>query len=170
MIHVDTLVELYSHMEWADATVWKVVEAHDATLTDDELRKRLFHMHFTQRAFLGVWRGDDFVMRRAEEFESLEPIKVEALGFYPAAREVLKGLSDGDLSKPTPLPWAKFYSRRSGAEPAVTTLGDTLMQVVMHTQHHRAQINTRIRELGGDPKLIDYIGWVWAGRPEPEWG
>ncbi|MDX1430612.1 MAG: hypothetical protein R3282_10000, partial [Rhodothermales bacterium] len=61
MMHVDMLVELYSHMEWADATVWKVVESSEATLTDENLRKRLFHLHFTQLAFLGVWRGDDFV-------------------------------------------------------------------------------------------------------------
>ncbi len=169
MIHVDTLTELFAHMEWADATVWTVVEANDTTRTDDDLRKRLFHLHFTQLAFLGVWRSDDFQMRRAEEFESLEPIKAEALLFYPAAREVLSGLGDGELSRATPLPWAKFYARRSGHQPAVTTLGDTLMQVVMHTQHHRAQINTKIRELGGEPELVDYIGWVWAGRPEPTW-
>lgn len=169
MINLKALIELYKYMEWADAAVWRVVESSEAALADGDLRKRLFHLHFTQLAFLGVWRGDDFVMRRPDEFDSTEPIKVEARAFYPAAREVLAGLDAEDLSRPSILPWAKFYSRRSGAEPAVTTLGDTLLQVVMHTQHHRGQINTKLRELAAEPKLVDYIGWVWAGRPEPEW-
>ncbi len=170
MIHVDMLTELYAHMEWADARVWKTIEGNDALLADDNLRKRLFHMHFTQLAFLGVWRGDDFQMRKADEYESLEPIKAEALTFYPAAAKILADLDDGDLTKPTVLPWAKFYARTLDGEVAVTTLGDTMLQVAMHTQHHRAQINTKIRELGGEPRLVDYIGWVWAGRPAAEWG
>lgn len=169
MIHVDTLAELYAHMEWADARVWKTIEATDALLTEESLRKRLFHLHFTQLAFLGVWRGDDFQIRKVDEVESLEPIKVEARTFYPAAKKMLSDLDDSDLRKPTPLPWAKFYARNLGRDVAMTTLGDTMLQVAMHTQHHRAQINTKIRELGGEPRLIDYIGWVWAGRPAAEW-
>ncbi|MBT8400270.1 MAG: DinB family protein [Rhodothermia bacterium] len=169
MIYVESLAELYAHMEWADARVWSVVEALEKAQTDENLRKRLFHLHFTQLAFLGVWRGDDFQMRKADEFDAIAQIKAEARTFYPAAGKILAGLHDSDLSKPTPLPWARFYARQSGREPAMTTLGETMMQVALHTQHHRAQINTKIRELGGEPKLVDYIGWVWAGRPQAEW-
>jgi uncharacterized damage-inducible protein DinB len=39
----------------------------------------------------------------------------------------------------------------------------------MHTAYHRGQISTRIREIGGEPPLIDYLYWVWAGRPSPGW-
>jgi hypothetical protein len=27
------------------------------------------------------------------------------------------------------------------------------------------QVNTRIRELGGTPPLVDFIAWIWAGKP-----
>lgn len=43
------------------------------------------------------------------------------------------------------------------------------VQVAAHSVHHRAQINRRIRELGLEPTLGDYIGWIWRGGPEPQW-
>jgi len=48
-------------------------------------------------------------------------------------------------------------------------VSEALMQVVLHTQHHRAQIATLLRALGGDPKPVDYIVWVSKNRPEPRW-
>ena len=43
------------------------------------------------------------------------------------------------------------------------------MQVALHSTYHRGQINARIRELGGEPPLTDFIAWVWAGKPQPSW-
>ena len=34
------------------------------------------------------------------------------------------------------------------------------MQVVMHSEHHRAQVAMRLRALGGAPPVTDYIIWV----------
>ena len=48
--------------------------------------------------------------------------------------------------------------------PAVTAL-----QVVTHTTHHRGQVMTRLRELGGAPPVVDYVIWVWSGSPIAEW-
>jgi uncharacterized damage-inducible protein DinB len=39
-----------------------------------------------------------------------------------------------------------------------------------HTAYHRGQVNTRLRELGGDPPLVDFIAWIWMGKPGAEWG
>ena len=33
----------------------------------------------------------------------------------------------------------------------------------------RAQVATRVRDLGGEPALTDYIAWIWMNRPLPEW-
>jgi uncharacterized damage-inducible protein DinB len=49
------------------------------------------------------------------------------------------------------------------------TLGESVFQVITHTAYHRGQISTRIREIGGEPPLIDFLYWVWAGRPAPGW-
>jgi uncharacterized damage-inducible protein DinB len=35
--------------------------------------------------------------------------------------------------------------------------------------YHRGQVNTRIREVGGEPAAVDFINWIWLGKPDPEW-
>ena len=49
------------------------------------------------------------------------------------------------------------------------TLGVTALHVAAHTTHHRGQVMTRLRELGGAPPLVDYVIWVWWGSPAAAW-
>jgi uncharacterized damage-inducible protein DinB len=44
--------------------------------------------------------------------------------------------------------------------PADDLPTDHLLQAVLHSQHHRGQIATRLRDLGGSPPTVDYIVWV----------
>jgi len=41
--------------------------------------------------------------------------------------------------------------------------------VALHSLYHRGQVNARLREVGGTPPLVDYIAWLWFGRPAAEW-
>ncbi len=54
------------------------------------------------------------------------------------------------------------------AEPA--TWPESVLQVAMHTVYHRGQVARRLRELGAEPPLSDFIAWVWMDRPEADWG
>jgi uncharacterized damage-inducible protein DinB len=74
-----------------------------------------------------------------------------------------------DLSRPLVVPWARMVESRLGRKAEEPSLGETLLQVVMHSTYHRGQVNTRLRELGGEPPLTDYIVWVWLGKPQPDW-
>ncbi len=42
-------------------------------------------------------------------------------------------------------------------------------QVANHSTYHRGQVNRSLRQLGGEPPLVDYIAWVWFGKPKAEW-
>jgi uncharacterized damage-inducible protein DinB len=44
-----------------------------------------------------------------------------------------------------------------------------VLQVVLHSTYHRAQVATRVREFGATPELTDFVAWVWMNRPEPKW-
>jgi uncharacterized damage-inducible protein DinB len=44
-----------------------------------------------------------------------------------------------------------------------------MLQVASHSTYHRGQINTRFRELGGEPAIVDLIAWVWLGKPKASW-
>jgi uncharacterized damage-inducible protein DinB len=37
--------------------------------------------------------------------------------------------------------------------------------MALHSQHHRGQNATRLRELGAVPPATDLIVWYWKGRP-----
>jgi uncharacterized damage-inducible protein DinB len=47
---------------------------------------------------------------------------------------------------------------------------EAFLQAVLHTQHHRAQTMTRLKQQGGKSVTVDYIVWIWKQRPEPRWG
>ncbi len=168
MINASTLRDLYRHMEWADASVWTAVLASEGGRADARLRDNLYHLHVVQRAFQRVWRN--------EPRETPYPTFDDALSlmlwgrtYYPEASAFLETLTDDELSRPMPMPWAGMVKQRLGRAPEVTTIGETALQVALHTLHHRAQISARLREVGGQPPLVDYIAWVWLGRPVADW-
>jgi uncharacterized damage-inducible protein DinB len=165
----DQLSNLYRHMEWADARVWDAVPHHDPA--DERLRKWLVHIHVVQRAFLHIWTqrpvGEAF--RSADQFASLAEVRGWARPYYREALEFVERLTDERLADPIELPWAAQLAQHLGRPPAAPTLGDTCFQVTSHSTYHRGQVNARLRELGAEPPLVDYIAWVWFGKPRPEW-
>ena len=49
------------------------------------------------------------------------------------------------------------------------TVEQALLQAAMHSQYHRAQNATRLRELGAEPPLTDLIVWYWKRKPAAHW-
>ena len=35
----------------------------------------------------------------------------------------------------------------------------------MHSQHHRGQCMTRLKDFGGEPKDVDWLIWLWKQKP-----
>jgi uncharacterized damage-inducible protein DinB len=156
-------------MEWADALVWKAVRAVGDGEPDGQLRERLLHIHVVQRAFLNIWTGKPMTFPEADEFPALRDLERWARPYYPEAGQHLETLSAAELSGPVELPWAAGLTRRFGRDPDTVTLAETALQVTSHSTYHRGQVNTRLRELGVEPPLVDYIAWLWLGRPAAQW-
>jgi uncharacterized damage-inducible protein DinB len=155
-------------MEWADASVWGAVAALPLAAEDSNLRSRLHHIHMVQRAFLHVWKALPY-KPQAADFPDNTSLLNWALEYYPEATKYIGGLTEEDLEKPVVMPWIKMFEARMGRAAEVPTLHETLIQVAMHSAYHRGQVNTRLRELGGEPPLTDFIAWVWSGKPRPDW-
>jgi len=49
------------------------------------------------------------------------------------------------------------------------TLVETMLQIPSHSTHHRGQIATRLREIGGEPPITDFIMWAFTGKPAASW-
>lgn len=164
MVNIDTIKDIFAHMHWADESVWRSTLSCQDCIEDSRLRESLYHIHIVQRVFLLAWRGEPFG-DPIPQFGDLNSLRAWSEPYYDEVRFYLSTLNDKDLEQAMPLPWSKAVEERLGYAPGPTTMGETALQVAMHSMHHRGQVSARIRELGGEPPLVDYIAWVWQGRP-----
>jgi uncharacterized damage-inducible protein DinB len=140
------------------------------TATEDaSLRKLLYHVHFTQRAFFQVWTDGQVPPYDVDSFESVVQLHAWARSYYPEVTGFLTTLNAGRLDETVSPPWARMFEKKLGKSIHATTLGETVFQVWAHTHYHRGQVNAQLRQLGGEPPLVDYIAWIWADRPAPVW-
>jgi uncharacterized damage-inducible protein DinB len=158
----EMVFDLYGHQAWADAEHWRALEAQPGALEDSAIRNRLYHYHLAQRAFLFVARGDTLTFPRLEDFPDMTALKQYAQTSHKEAHAFLAQTSAMDLERMVVIPWFKD-------PPISITVAQALTQAAMHSQYHRGQNASRLRELGGTPPLTDLIVWYWKGRPEPKW-
>jgi uncharacterized damage-inducible protein DinB len=169
MDNLETLQELFRHMEWADAKVWAAVLACPGAVEEAALKERLYHIHMVQRAFLKVWRAEPFEPLEPASFPDLSSLLGWARENYAEFNEYIRGLGGMDLERPIVMPWIEMFEARLGRKADAPTFHETLLQVAMHSTYHRGQVSTRLRELGGKPPLTDFIAWIWSARPQPDW-
>ena len=163
------LNDLLRHLEWTDAEIWKtVLEQADLPL-DSKLEGWLHHVHTVQHAFLHIWRGEPVELPAAAEFP--EPPSLARWGreAHSQIRAALADAEEAELQRELDIPWAAHVEERFGSPIRPVTLEQSVLQITLHTTHHRGQVVARLRELGGEPPLIDFIAWIWSGQPAPDW-
>lgn len=161
----DYLIDLYRHQEWADAAHWRAFEALPASLSDKALWERLHHIHLVQRFFLAIARREDLQalkITKPGDYATPDALKTYAQDYHRAACEFLGTCDAGQLKSSITVPWFKDPSLDLPIEQA-------LLQAAMHSQYHRGQNATRLRELGGEPPLTDYIVWLWKDKAPARW-
>ncbi len=155
-------------MEWADASVWRAVLRSEAARADQKLIEFFYHLHLVQHAWLRAWRGEPSEATFAT-FDEAKSVRDWGRNYYDELFAHLGQLTDKDLAQPMKLPWAELVEKQIGRVPASITIGETMLQVPLHSLYHRGQINVRLREVGGDPPTVDYIVWVWIEKPRADW-
>ena len=166
---MNNTLDLLHHMHWADAKVWDTVLNASEANDDERLRKLLFHIHMVQRAFLRVWSNAALELPKIEDFPSLAAIGSWGKAYHAMLTDYLGAVGMEEKDRIVVVPWARYMEQRFGKKPADVTLNETMLQVAMHSSYHRGQVNARLRELGCEPPIVDYIAWVWLARPDPEW-
>ncbi len=151
---IEMFQSLFAHLAWSDSAILKAVAAHEGAAADEEIRKWLNHIVMVQRFFLSLSQQRPFDMQRqgqaaltmSEMEQRFQEAHADGAAF--AAR-----LNEAELARTIEFPvpaWKHFHP----------TVRDGLMQAIMHSEHHRAQVATRLRALGGAPPMTDYILWV----------
>jgi uncharacterized damage-inducible protein DinB len=160
---------LIHHMEWADAKVWKSVLILSSANKDSKIKKLLYHISSVQRAFYYVRTKQPLVFPKETDFPELLDIAKWGYKCYAQANEYLNSLNENELKNIIEIPWAKRLEKIIGQKPEEASLAETMLQVAMHTAYHRGQVNARLREIGGEPPMVDFIAWVWLGKPKADW-
>lgn len=116
------------------------------------LRKILDHVYIGELVWLGRWEGAVETRWAGDAARSASP--QELLAELERVRErrerFLAGLDGPRLD-------AVQQYRDSRGSLFEATLRDMLLQGIVHSTHHRAQIVNAIRRLGGEPPEVDYM-------------
>lgn len=163
--------DLFGHMEWADALVCRAVLASPDASADAKICDVLQHYGITQRAFLALWRQVDLDFRSFMT-EPRDPAATAASmqRYYEKLNRWLEESGEAQQQQQTLMvPWAAMLEQRLGRQPERVSIGESMVQVAMHSAHHRAQVLARLRAVGVEPPLVDFIAWAWLGRPAADW-
>jgi uncharacterized damage-inducible protein DinB len=155
------LRDLMAHAEWANAeffAAWGQSPARD----HEELRKRLSHLIGVQQGFLAVFRGDAPAGPRSGPPSTYDELVARAKTAHTGLNEFTAGLDDEAMSRTVQIPWFPD-------PPCIISTAQALMQVAMHSQHHRGQCMTRLKDFGGEPRNVDWIIWLWKQKPSAKW-
>ena len=155
------LRELMDYAEWANAVffhAWDKSPCRD----HEEMRRRVGHIIGVQQGFLAILRGEDPARPPTGPPDSFETLKERAKVSHAGLRDLAASLDSEAMSQQVRIPWFPD-------PPCVITVAEALVQVGMHTQHHRGQCMTRLKDLGGEPKNVDWIIWLWKEKPGPRW-
>ena len=131
---------------------------------DQAIHDRLHHIHQVQRLF--IWavgdRKSEFAFSKPEDFKTFDDLNRYARGSHSEIDRFVSYVTDARLSDNVTFSWFKD-------PPLVISVSEALTQCAMHSQWHRGQNATRLRDLGGEPPPVDLIVWFWKGRPAPQW-
>jgi uncharacterized damage-inducible protein DinB len=155
------LRELIAHSEWANAVffnAWGQSPARD----HEELRQRFAHVIGVQRGFLSILRSEAPGGPKHGPPPTFEELKTRAQICHASLNDYVANLRPEDLSRMVRIHWFKD-------PPCVISVSEALTQVAMHSQHHRGQCMTRLKDFGGQPQDVDWIIWLWKQKPPVDW-
>jgi uncharacterized damage-inducible protein DinB len=153
--------DLMAHAEWANAVffgAWAGSPCRDL----EEMRRRVGHIVGVQHGFLSILRGENPGSPPTGAPPFIEEIKNRARVVHAGLREFAAGLDAEGLVQTVRIPWFP-------EPPCIVTITEALVQVAMHSQHHRGQCMTRLKDFGGQPQNVDWIIWLWKQKPSAPW-
>ena len=145
--------DLFRHKWWANANLLFAIQQHPPAAEDEELRKMLHHILFSNRFWLLTILEHPFV--REDE------MRIPAdLARIIERFNVTEHLESEWLSKATESNLERMLQTRSSRLGVNVSVRQAILQICLHTQGHRAQCATRLRVLGGTPPGMDFVLWV----------
>jgi len=163
------LRELFQHMYWADALVWKSVLKLSHSKNEPRFKELLYHIHAVQHVYFRIWQNLPADIPKLTDFEKITDLSRWGHEYHKNQSDFMDDLDESSLEELVNIPWADRVKELIGRSPSPVTVVQTMIQVISHSTYHRGQVNKVIRELDGEPLLVDFISWIWSGKPEISW-
>lgn len=145
--------ELMRYKWWANTTLLRAIEQHPAAAEDEELRKMLNHILFSNRFWLLTILGRPFDREGEMQLPASLAIIIDRFGETERLEsEWLSHAGESDLERAL-----ETRSSRLGIDVSVR---QAILQICLHSQGHRPQCAMRLRALGGTPPGTDYVLWI----------
>jgi uncharacterized damage-inducible protein DinB len=149
MDSVHRLQRLFDYDEWATRKIVASLEAHPELKKRDEALKLLGHLLSAQQIWHRRTVGKDFDDLELWPTLSLEKCKTILNSMSSKWFELLKNNKKN--------PDILISYKNTKGEAYETLLSDILHHLIIHGQHHRAQIATLISESEVKPPTTDFI-------------
>ena len=144
-----TIKCMMDHLYWADGRILDALEESETKNMD--LLKLVRHVAVAERVWLSRLQGKGNTQFSLwEEAEDLMAIRTMFEENAEQYRVYIEGLEESELDEMID------YENLSGV-PFRTSVRDILLQVLLHGQYHRGQINRTLRTESAEPVQVDYI-------------
>lgn len=160
---IEYISDMIAYQEWADAHFYRMWNQMSAAHEDPEILLRQAHITFVQVAFLKALQGEEVQLPKADTLiPAMVDLQARAHVNHAKLRAFVSQLDPTSLNRQVIIPFFPDPTFRP-------TVRDALMQIAMHTQHHRGQNLSRLRHLGAERLVIDWIVWIMKQKPEASW-
>ncbi|WP_090736575.1 DinB family protein [Paenibacillus sp. Mc5Re-14] len=144
-----TIKCMMDHLYWADGRILDALE--ESKTKNKDLLKLVRHVSVAERVWLDRLQGKGSAQYSLwEETEDLLAIRTMFQENAEQYRVYIEGLKEFELDEMID------YENQSGV-PFRTSARDILLQVLLHGQYHRGQINRTLRIESAEPAQVDYI-------------
>lgn len=144
-----TIMRMMDHLYWADG---RILDALEASHTKDaELLKLVRHVAVAEQVWLSRLQGKGSAQYSLwEDAQELTAIRRMFEANAKDYRNYIEKLEESELDQMI------SYSSQNGTS-FQTSVRDILLQVLLHGQYHRGQINRALRMESAEPAPVDYI-------------
>lgn len=145
-----TLMRMAQYTRWSDRKIFDLMLSEE--IRDEKLIALTTHLIDVLDVWLSRMDGTE-VTRLAGDRDSLEKLTDRHEAIHRRLIAAISRLSPIELED---------TCRYSNSENEVheNRLTDLFVHLVNHSTHHRAQMSTRLRELGHEPPATDYIFYL----------